>query len=126
VLVWGGSGNGMALDVLRALARSPAALDAVLAEVDEARGADGRLDAFAGELRREFADLEGIETRARRIVERMALALQGSLLVRFGHPASADAFCATRLDGDGGLAYGTLPPGIDTRAIVEHHRPRVG
>jgi putative acyl-CoA dehydrogenase len=124
--VWEGSGNVMALDVLRALARSPAALQAVLAEVDEARGADARLDAFADALRGEFADLDGIEARARRIVERMALALQGSLLVRFGHPASADAFCATRLGGDGGLSYGTLPAGIDARAIVEHHRPRVG
>jgi putative acyl-CoA dehydrogenase len=54
----------------------------------------------------------------------MALALQASLLVRHGDPAVADAFCSSRLGGDGGLAYGTLPPGVDAAAIVERHRPR--
>jgi putative acyl-CoA dehydrogenase len=55
----------------------------------------------------------------------MALALQGSLLVRHAPPAVADAFCASRLAGDGGLSYGTLPPGVDARAIVERHLPPV-
>ena len=62
-----------------------------------------------------------METRARRLVERMALALQGSLLVRFGDPAVADAFCASRLDGDWGHAFGTLPPGVDAGRIVDRH-----
>jgi putative acyl-CoA dehydrogenase len=84
-----------------------------------------RLDAFAQRLRDELADLEAIESRARRVVERMALALQGSLLVRHAPPAVADAFCASRLAGDGGLSYGTLPPGVDARAIVERHLPPV-
>ncbi len=53
----------------------------------------------------------------------MALALQGSLLVRFGDPAVADAFCASRLSGDWGHAFGTLPPGLDHRRIVERHLP---
>ena len=64
-----------------------------------------------------------IEARARRVVERMALALQGSLLVRHAPPAVADAFCASRLDGDRGLAFGTLPAGTDFGAIIERHRP---
>ena len=123
--VWEGSGNVMCLDVLRALARSPESLEAYLAEVEEASGADARLDAFVAGLRGEFADFEGIEARARRVVEKMALALQGSLLVRHGLPASADAFCAARLGGDAGLAFGTLPAGTDFSAIVDHHRPRV-
>jgi putative acyl-CoA dehydrogenase len=55
----------------------------------------------------------------------MAKALQASLLVRFAPPAVADAFCASRLAGDGGLAFGTLPPGCDFEAIVERHRPQV-
>jgi putative acyl-CoA dehydrogenase len=55
----------------------------------------------------------------------MALALQGSLLVRHGHPALADAFCASRLAGDCGLEYGTLPPGVDFQAIIERNRPQV-
>jgi putative acyl-CoA dehydrogenase len=122
--IWEGSGNVMALDVLRALARTPAALDAYLAEVDLAAGADARLDAFAAGLRDEFSDLESIEPRARRVVEKMALALQGSLLVRHAPPAVADAFCAARLAGDAGLNYGTLPAGCDFEAIVERHTPR--
>ncbi len=69
--------------------------------------------------------VEAIEPRARRVVERMALALQGSLLVRHAPPAVADAFCASRLAGDGGLSYGTLPPSVDARAIVERHLPPV-
>jgi putative acyl-CoA dehydrogenase len=121
--VWEGSGNVNALDVLRALARTPAALEAFFSEVEEARGVDRRLDAFADALRGEFADHDSIETRARRVVERMALALQGSLLVRYSPPEVADAFCASRLAGDGGLAFGTLPPSVDTAAIVARHLP---
>jgi putative acyl-CoA dehydrogenase len=121
--IWEGSGNVMALDVLRALAKSPEALDTFFAEVDEAAGADARLDAFAADTRAEFADHEAIEQRARRVVERMALCLQGSLLVRHAPPAVADAFCAARLEGDAGLNYGTLPPGADAAAIVARHGP---
>jgi putative acyl-CoA dehydrogenase len=121
--IWEGSGNVMALDVLRALARSPEAFDAFFAEVDEAAGADPRLDAFAAATRAEFNNLEAIEPRARRVVERMALCLQGSLLVRHAPPAVADAFCAARLAGDAGLHYGTLPPGVDAAAIVARHAP---
>ena len=121
--IWEGSGNVMALDVLRALARSPEALDAYLGEVDLAAGADARLDAFTARLRRELGDAEGLETRARRLVEGLALALQGSLLLR-GAPAEvADAFCAARLGGDAGMHYGTLPAGADTAAIVARHTP---
>jgi putative acyl-CoA dehydrogenase len=109
--------------VLRALSRTPEALQAFFAEVDEAAGADPRLDAFVAALRDEFADLEAIEARARRIVERMALALQGSLLVRHAPAAVADAFCTARLDADAGLNYGTLPAGMDFAAIVARHTP---
>ena len=122
--IWEGSGNVMALDVLRALGRSPEVLGAYLDEVDEAAGADARLDAFTAELREELADREAIELRARRVVERMALALQGSLLVRHAPAAVADAFCAARLTGDGGLQYGTLPAAVDVQAIVERHTPQ--
>jgi putative acyl-CoA dehydrogenase len=114
----------MALDVLRALVRTPQALDAFMAEVDEATGADHRLDAFVAATRNELTNPEALEPRARRIVERMGLCLQGSLLVRDAPPAVADAFCAARLSGDAGLNYGTLPPGVDARAIVERHAPR--
>ena len=121
--IWEGSGNVQCLDVLRALARTPAALEAYFGEVEQAAGADPRLDSFTAELRDELSDLEAIESRARRVVEWMALALQGSLLVRHGDPAVADAFCASRLDGDAGRAFGTLPAGVDFRRIVERHSP---
>ena len=121
--IWEGSGSVMALDVLRALRRSPQVLHAFLDEIEEAAGADPRLDVFTTRLREEFADPDSIEVRARRVVEHMALALQASLLVRHAPPAVADAFCASRLAGDGGLQYGTLPPGVDTQAIIARHTP---
>jgi putative acyl-CoA dehydrogenase len=124
--IWEGSGNVMALDVLRALSRSPEVLTAFLEEVGEAAGADPRLDRFTAKLRDEFADVEAIEVRARRVVEHMALALQASLLVRHAPAAVADAFCASRLAGDGGLQYGTLPAAADVQAIVERHTPQPG
>jgi putative acyl-CoA dehydrogenase len=123
--IWEGSGNVMCLDVLRALARSPGALEAFLAEVDLARGADRRLDDAAHRLRKEFAHLEDIEPRARRVVEQMALCLQGSLLVRNAPSAVADVFCSSRLDRDAGLEYGTLPAGADFEAIIERSRPTI-
>jgi putative acyl-CoA dehydrogenase len=123
--IWEGSGNVICLDVLRALAREPQGLDAFLAELDAAAGADRHLDAAVARVRSELGDAEGIEARARRVVERMALALQGSLLVRFGHPAVADAFCASRLAGEEGLALGTLPPTVDVGTIVERAQPKI-
>jgi putative acyl-CoA dehydrogenase len=121
--IWEGSGNVQALDVLRAMARNPAAVEAFFAEVEEAGGAEPRLDEATTKLRDELADLDAIEARARRVVERMALALQASLLVRYGDPAVADAFCASRLQGDAGLAFGTLPGGTDFGRIIERHSP---
>jgi putative acyl-CoA dehydrogenase len=120
--VWEGSGNVICLDVLRAMGRSPESVEAFVAELDSAAGADARLDSAVGRLRKELADLDEIEARARRVVEDMALAFQGSLLVRHGDPAVADAFCASRLDGDAGRAFGTLPTGVDVRRIVDRHR----
>jgi putative acyl-CoA dehydrogenase len=122
--IWEGSGNVQCLDVLRAMVKSPASLDAFFAEIDEGAAQEPRLQAYAQSLRDELpGDLETIESRARRLVERMALALQGSLVVRYGDEAVADAFCASRLSGDWGQALGTLPAGTDFGRIVERHRP---
>jgi putative acyl-CoA dehydrogenase len=123
--VWEGSGNINALDVLRALDRSGRAAAILLAELDQAAGGDARLDRFVAGLR---ADLtaDQPESGARRLVERMALALQGALLVRHAPTAVADAFCASRLDGAGGLSFGTLPGGADLDAILDRHRPLPG
>ncbi|WP_433265073.1 acyl-CoA dehydrogenase family protein [Actinosynnema sp. CS-041913] len=123
--IWEGSGNVAALDALRAMAKEPAAVQEFFAELDAARGADRRLDAAVDALKTELADPVDLEVRARGLVERMALALQGSLLVRHGHPAVADAFCASRLAGDWGVAFGTLPRGVDFGAIIERGLPKL-
>jgi putative acyl-CoA dehydrogenase len=113
--IWEGSGNVAALDVLRAMASG--GTEAFFAELSAASGADARLDAAVADLRKRLAAGPD-QASARRLVERMALTLQGSLLVRYGHPAVSDAFCASRLGGDWGVAFGTLPSGVDTAAIV--------
>lgn len=120
--VWEGSGSVQALDVLRALARSPDSLDAVLAEVDLGRGADPRLDAATDALR---GTPPTDEASARPWVGRLARCLQASLLVRHAPTEVADAFCATRLGGDGTVAFGELPAGTDTAAIVARALPEV-
>ncbi len=126
VSIWEGSGNVISLDVLRALVREPRSLEVFLHEVKLAHGADARLDAKVAELESQFAsDPATLETRARKVVESMALCLQGSLLVRHAPAAVADAFCAARLAGEGGLEYGTLPAGTDFEAIIARGRPRV-
>jgi putative acyl-CoA dehydrogenase len=121
--IWEGAGNVQALDVLRALGRRPQTLDAYLTEVGRARGADHRLDAAIKNLLAELSDLQAVEGRARRLVERLALVLQGSLLVRYAPPEVADAFCASRLGGDGGASFGTLPATLDLASVVERARP---
>jgi putative acyl-CoA dehydrogenase len=123
--IWEGSGNVMSLDVLRAMTRTPRSLEVFLAEVELAAGGDARLDRRVSELKSQFAEPETLESRARRVVESMALCLQGSLLVRHGDAAVADAFCASRLAGDGGLEYGTLPAGVDFEAIVSRSHPEL-
>ncbi len=122
--IWEGTGNVICLDVLRAMQREPESVGVFLDEVRAARGGDARLDAYAEGLADRLANPAGLEPMARRVTEMMAAALQASLLVRHAHPAVADAFCATRLDGDWGHAYGTMPAGLDTQAIVD--RARVG
>ena len=133
--IWEGSGNVAALDVLRALAKEPEGLPAFLAECELARGADARFDAHLDRAREQALRLldpgdarnplervaEG-QFLARRTVEDLALALQASLLLRHAPAAVADGFCASRLGG-GGHAYGTLPLGVDARAIVDRALP---
>jgi putative acyl-CoA dehydrogenase len=134
--IWEGSGNVMALDVLRALVKEPEGLPALLAECDLAAGADARLDAHLAAVRSTvgaLADegapgtlddrLAAAQFGARRLVEDLALALQGSLLVRHATPAVADAFCAARLASGGGRAYGTLPAAVDAGALIDRVMP---
>jgi putative acyl-CoA dehydrogenase len=117
--IWEGSGNVICLDVLRALSREPRSLEAVLAELERARGGDKRLDAHLDKLGQELSRKDAAEARSRRLVEMLALALQASLLVRHAPSAVADAFCATRIAGDWGRTFGALPDSADVAAILE-------
>jgi putative acyl-CoA dehydrogenase len=122
--VWEGSGNVNALDVLRALAREPEALDAWIREVGHARGGDARLDRAIDETLTLLGDTAGLEAGARRLTGRMAACLQGSLLVRFAPAEVADAFCGSRLGTSYDGTYGTLTASpADLRTIVERTTP---
>ncbi|MEV0332709.1 acyl-CoA dehydrogenase family protein [Nocardia sp. NPDC050717] len=123
--VWEGSGNVAALDTLRAMAKQPETLGVFLDEVKSTAGSSAELDAAIARLEREFGDFETMQYRARRVVGQMAQVLQGSLLVRYGHPAVADGYLRTRLAGDRGDVFGTLPLGIDTAAILERSTPKL-
>jgi putative acyl-CoA dehydrogenase len=114
--IWEGSGNVVCLDVLRAARREPEALEALLAEI--------RLAGHpAATALAESAAAELDEATARIAVERLALALQASLLVRHAPAVVADAFCAARLGDGRSLGFGALPAGVDFEAIVERNRP---
>ena len=122
--IWEGSGNVNALDVLRAMQREPETVGAFEDEVELARGADGRLDRAIDELKRDIADTKGLESHARRLVERMAVALQASLLLRYGESAVAEIFMNSRLGGEWGHTFGTLSAGPELKSVIERHRPR--
>jgi putative acyl-CoA dehydrogenase len=120
--IWEGSGNVNALDVLRALGREPDALHAYLAELNLARGADPRFDQAIEHLHSSLSDPDDRESRARRIVEDMAVLLQASLLLRHAPDAVADAFIVARLPGAMRGCYGALPSGLSLGAIIDRAR----
>lgn len=122
--IWEGSGNVIALDLIRVLGREPDAVDALSEELDVAMGADPRLDqairsAMEGARRPAEAEYE-----ARRLAEGLALAVSGALVARHARPEVWEAFAASRLAGEGGHLFGTLPRGIDVRSVVEPAIPR--
>jgi len=123
--IWEGSGNIQCLDVLRAMAKTPEVVDAFFAELRHTQGQNTLLDQHVRDLGKEFADPTDLQYRARHVVERMALALQASLLVRGAPAFVADAFCASRLAPEGSFNYGALPRGVDVQAIIERATPRI-
>jgi putative acyl-CoA dehydrogenase len=121
--IWEGSGNVICLDVLRALAKEPAAGEALIQELKSTAGADKRLDAYVAALEPRLGNKTGngslhSEHAARELTERLALALQASLLVRHSSPEMAEAFIASRIVGQHGQSFGTLPPGINESSIL--------
>ncbi|WP_137726091.1 acyl-CoA dehydrogenase family protein [Prescottella subtropica] len=124
--VWEGSGNVIALDVLRAMTREPESVAAFDAELSLARGASALFDAHHDRMRSLLGELAGLDaaaaqSRARRVAAAMALALQGSLLLRTAPTPVAEAFLAARLGPDRDLEYGSLPAGTDLAAILKRH-----
>ncbi len=123
--IWEGSGNVQCLDVLRAMSKTPAVLEAFFAEVGKARGGHAELDTYVAQLAKNFKDLSDFEYRARDVVDRMALAMQASLLVRSAPAFVSDAFCRSRLAQVGHHSYGTLPRGVDAAAIIARATPKM-
>ncbi len=120
--IWEGSGNVICLDVLRAMAREPGSTAAFIDEIEAAQGVDASLDLAIARLKDRLVQTPD-EAQARRLVEEMALLLQGSLLIRHGPPAVADAFCTSRFADHPGFAYGALSAKIDTDAILSRAMP---
>ena len=94
-------------------------------ELNKAKGKYPQYDAYLETLKAEFSDLASLEYRARSVVEKLALAWQASTLILFGDPLMAQAYVASRITGYSGNYYGTLPTGIDVKAIIERARPRL-
>ncbi|NWO05343.1 MAG: DNA alkylation response protein, partial [Alteromonadaceae bacterium] len=124
--IWEAGGNVQGLDTLRAIEKQPETLEAFFKEAAEAKGADHRFDQFLAQLKEDFTNLSDIQYRARNLVDRLALAMQASLLLRHSDKHVADAFCATRLESHGGLNYGNLPTGTNPAAIIKRATPVVG
>ena len=103
--IWEGTGNVVCLDVLRSIRRYPDCVPALLDELRAARGSDPRYDAFLAELETDLVDVLRHEHLARRFVERMALGLSASLLIRHAPPAVADAYVASRLAADASALF---------------------
>ncbi|WP_017613279.1 acyl-CoA dehydrogenase family protein [Nocardiopsis salina] len=122
--IWEGSGNVAALDVLRAMGRSPESVEAFTAELAAARGVDDHYDAAVELLEQSLGDLSELEYRARSVVELMAVTLQASVLLRYAPTPVAEAFTLSRLGGGSGRVFGTLPTDVDTELILDRARPR--
>jgi putative acyl-CoA dehydrogenase len=116
--IWEGSGNVMCLDVLRALTKDPATVEALMAEFKFTAGSDPRLDKYVKAIASRLNAAAADKHAARDMTEKLALALQASLVVRYSSPAMAEAFIASRLAGQHRNAFGTLPAGVDENGIL--------
>ena len=121
--IWEGSGNVQCLDVLRALRKTPSALQAYFSELESANGENQLYDSYLNQLQQDFRNLDDFAYQARYLVERLAKAMQAAQLIKSGNHLISDAFCRSRLDEIRGLNFGNLPASIDTQAIIERARP---
>lgn len=121
--IWEGSGNVQCLDVLRAMAKTPASIHSFIGEMELAKGANRHFDQYLQQLKSEFTDLSSLEYRARGVVDQLAVAFQASLLLQHAPHAVSDAFCASRLAQQGYHNYGALPRGVNVAAIIDRANP---
>lgn len=127
--IWEGSGNVQCLDILRALQKEPAILEAFFAEVAKAEGADRHFDRFVLQLKQQLSTrttAEEMQFKARTIADRLALSLQGALLIQHAPAVVSDAFCAGRLTGLAVQNYGTLPAGTYSAEMIQRASPAAG
>ncbi len=119
--IWEGSGNVQCLDVLRSMQKEPKSIEAVFNELDTARGMNDLFDKFVLNLKDEFSNMDNLEFRARIMVEKFALCLQGACLLMTAPDFVSEAFCISRLSGNKSLSFGTLPGGVEARKIIERN-----
>jgi putative acyl-CoA dehydrogenase len=121
--IWEGSGNVQCLDVLRSMQKEPASVEALFSELKLASGTNKNFDKFVNNIEKELFDNNNLEFRARRTVERLALALQAAVLLRNAPDFIADAFCNSRLSEENYLNFGTLPAGVEIEKIIARSMP---
>lgn len=117
--IWEGSGNVQCLDLLRVLNKEPDTLTALFAEFEQARGKNTLFDRYLDNLLKYFADQSALQSRARQLMEQLALAWQAATLLSYGEDWIAGAFIQARLSQQGFHQYGTLPASVDMKAIVD-------
>ena len=122
--IWEGSGNVQCLDVLRSINKEPNSLETLLDEIESANGINKNFDGFARNIEKELLDTDNLEFRARRVVEKLALALQASVLLKNTPNFVSDAFCNSRLLDNNNLSFGTLPVGMEVEKIIERSMPK--
>lgn len=123
--IWEGSGNVQCLDVLRAMSKTPAVVDVYLNELETARGGHALYDAYLNDIKQTMSKLDDFQYQGRFVVEKLAKAMQAAQLIKTDNTMISDAFCAARLDDIRGLSFGNLPQGIDCKAIIERHQPKL-
>ena len=123
--IWEGSGNVICLDILRTMKKEPDSVEQFFSEIQQSKGMDGDLDREVEQLKFQLSNADDIAFQARRLVERMALIFQGSLLLQHGNPDVAEVFLQTRIRNKGGRAYGTLENIAGVEHILQRMNPNV-
>ena len=123
--IWEGSGNVQCLDVLRSLRKEPESIEVLLDEIKSASGVNTNFDDYIVAVEKELFNADNLEFRARRVVERLAAALQASVLLKNAPDYVAEAFCVSRLANDGNFNFGTLPDGVEIEKVIARSMPEI-